>query len=376
MALVSAGETEEPTQLWSELHEALRAWVSRYGNPHAHVGLHKLIQRGHTGAERFLSAFTKTGTLIQGLLTAPSRPAPRYTGRLDDVAAQAELLARGGRALTVADLWTLHESLGGPFDKAEILRRALAAGWCLDGESWIELVPASAYYTGDLWPKYDRAQLRAKRAPTHPSPHYPTEAYQPQAEKQAGKLLSTIAPAVFEDIDGVSPRQAWVPLDLVQGWINERLVSTTSPSTWRPQEGARAARRLGLRRHQQEGHAWRGPSGRAPPHRLAEPRQDPVPARQGQGQTTRTSTSGAWPRPPSGTPPSKGWVAATPERRATPSTPTTASSRATSRPLLRRAAATRAVDEGRPAAPSPPGRRSPARAGQRRRPRRLRRGRR
>lgn len=229
MALVAAGETEEPTQLWSELHEALRAWVSRYGNPHVHIGLHKLIQRGHTGAERFLSAFTKTGTLIQGLLTAPARPAPRYTGHLDDVAAQAELLARGGRALTVADLWTLHESLGGPFDKAEILRRALAAGWCLDGESWTDLVPASAYYTGDLWPKYDRAALRAKRAPTHPSPHYPPEAYQPQAEKQAGKLLSTIAPAVFEDIDGISPRQAWVPLDLVQGWINERLVSGYQP---------------------------------------------------------------------------------------------------------------------------------------------------
>ncbi len=229
LSLVASGETEEPTLLWSELHEALRAWVSRYGNPHVHLGLGKLVQRGNTAAERFLSAFTKTGTLIQGLLSAPSRPAPRYIGRLDDVPAQADLLARGGRALTVADLWTLHESLGGPFDKPEILRRVLAAGWCLDGESWTELVPASAYYTGDLWPKVDRAQLRAHRPPAHPSPHYPPEAYQAQAAKQVGELLSTLAPAVFEDIDGISPRQPWVPLDLVQNWINERLNRDYTP---------------------------------------------------------------------------------------------------------------------------------------------------
>ncbi|MBK6580174.1 MAG: Eco57I restriction-modification methylase domain-containing protein [Sandaracinaceae bacterium] len=167
LALVAAGNAEEPAQLWSELHEALRAWVSRYGNPAAHAALQKIVQRGTTGAERFVSAFTKTGTLIQGLLTAPPRPAPRYTGRLDDVAAQAELLYRRARALTVADLWSFHESSAAR-STARVLRRVLAAGWCLDGESWTDLVPASAYYTGDLWPKHDRAQLRAKRG-AHPT---------------------------------------------------------------------------------------------------------------------------------------------------------------------------------------------------------------
>ncbi len=224
LALMS-GETEEPVQLWHELHDALRAWVSRYGNPHVHIPLHKLVQRGNTGAERFVSAFTRTGTLIPGLLQEPTRPPPRYLGRLDDVAAQVALLARSTRNLNVADLWSFHESLGGPLGKPEILRRALAAGWCLDGESWTDLVPESAYYTGDLWPRHERASLRAKKAPAHPSPHFPPEAYQAQAEKQASKLLAAIAPAVFEDLEGISARQPWVPLDLVMGWMGERYSS-------------------------------------------------------------------------------------------------------------------------------------------------------
>ena len=163
LALVAAGNAEEPVLLWSELHEALRAWVARYGNPTVHAGLQGLVRRGTTGAERFLSAFTKTGTLIPGLLHAPPKPEPRYTGRPDDVVAQAELLSRAGRALTVADLWAFHEALGGPLDRPSVVRRVLAGGWCLDGESWTDLVPPGDYYTGDLWPKYDRASARAKR---------------------------------------------------------------------------------------------------------------------------------------------------------------------------------------------------------------------
>ncbi len=229
LALVAAGNAEEPALLWSELHEALRAWVSRYGNPSVHSGLQKLVQRGTTGAERFASAFTKTGTLIPGLLNAPPKPEPRYTGRPDDVVAQAELLYRSGRALTIADLWAFHEALGGPLDRKEVVRRVLAGGWCLDGESWTELVPPGVYYTGDLWPKHDRASARAKREPAAPSPHMPPEAYQPQAAAQARKLLETIAPAVFDDIDGVSPRQGWVPLDLTAAWVNDLLKKYNYP---------------------------------------------------------------------------------------------------------------------------------------------------
>ncbi len=223
LALVAAGNTEEPAQLWSELHEALRAWVARYGNPSAHTGLQRIAQTGNTGAERFVSAFTKAGSLIPGLLNAPPKPEPRYTGRPDDVVAQAELLYRSGRALAVADLWTFHEALGGPLDRSEIVRRVLAGGWCLDGESWTELVPPDVYYTGDLWPKHDRAAARAKREATQLSPHMPAEVVQAQATLQTRKLLETIAPAVFDDIDGVSPRQGWVPLDLTAAWMNDAL---------------------------------------------------------------------------------------------------------------------------------------------------------
>ena len=209
LATVAAGDSEEPVQLWGELHTAMLAWTEAHGSPHRHRPLLRLAKTGHTGAERFLAAFLKTGTLIPGLRKKPVYT-PRYSGSPDDVVAQAELAWRRNRSLTIDGLLTFHRTQGGSLTREQLLPRLLRAGWFLDGDGWNDLVPASHYLSGHLWPKYDRAAARAINGDL-------------QAAAQAKRLLEVIQPAVYEDVDGVSPRQGWLPLELVAGWMAESL---------------------------------------------------------------------------------------------------------------------------------------------------------
>lgn len=205
LALLAAEMTEEPPLLWPELHESLSTWQATNGNPHAHVELVKLARGGNTGAERFLSAFDRSGALIDGLRRKPPVFEPRYTGRPDDVVAQAEHLYRAARRLTVAELVRYHGDVGGRLGADGVRAKVVEAGWCLDGSAFDELYPAEVYLTGDLWPKMDRAMAR------------PTDE---QAKAQVRRLLEVMKPAIFEDIDGVSARQGWIPLELVSQWVN------------------------------------------------------------------------------------------------------------------------------------------------------------
>jgi superfamily II DNA or RNA helicase len=200
LAALSAQTSDEPVQLWPELHEALLSWTTKYGPPRGSVELQKLAQQGHVGAERFLQAFTRSGSLIAGLSTRPTW-APRYTGRPDDLVALAEWMYRTRRHVTL-------DALGPPALVSRHLPELLEAGWCLDGERWDELVPERDYLVGNLWPRLDRARARPD---------------DPQAGLQARKLLEVIRPAVLDDIQGVSPRQGWVPLALVSGWLADTL---------------------------------------------------------------------------------------------------------------------------------------------------------
>ena len=204
LALVAAENTEEPPLLWRELLDGLDAWRTSHGNPHGNIDLVKLARGGTTGAERFLSAFDRSGQVIDGLRRKPPVFEPRYTGRIDDVVAQAEHLYRAARALPKRDLLEYHASLGGPVAPTEVLSRVLGAGWCLDGDDHAQLVPGDVYLTGALWPKLDRLMTRDDA----------------QSVKQRQRLLDAIKPAIFDDIEGVSARQGWLPLDLVAQWVN------------------------------------------------------------------------------------------------------------------------------------------------------------
>ena len=212
LAALAREDDPQPSQLWPELHAALTAWVEANGNPRADTDLARLIREGVTGAERFLSAFTRGGTLIAGLRQRPVHR-PRYLGRPDDIAAQAELLYRTQRALNLVQLLTFHQDQGGTLRSTADAQEAMVeAGWALDGEEWDQLLPMEDYLSGHLWPRHDRAQARARHGDG-------------TATNQARRLVETIAPAVFDDIDGVSPRQGWIPLDLVAGWLTETLNS-------------------------------------------------------------------------------------------------------------------------------------------------------
>lgn len=195
LALVAAQETD-PALVWEELHRALVDWTNQSeAPPSLDVELVKLAKAGDAGAQRFLAAFEpRSSKIIPALRNKPAW-SPRYQGRPGDVVARAEFLYRQHRSLSRKDL--------GDVDLSPLFQ----AGWCEDTPG--ELVPAEVYYTGHLWPRYDRAKARGDRGDA-------------QAASQARKLLEHIAPAMFDEID-VSLRGGWVPLELVEQWIGEVL---------------------------------------------------------------------------------------------------------------------------------------------------------
>ena len=206
LAYLAANDPERPAALWLELSQALETYVDLHGNPWQDLELHQVADAGNIGAQRFLSAFTKAGDLVEGLRSKPVVE-KRYAGRPDDVVAQAEMLYRSNRLLTLTQLALFHAEVGGVKALDSIKRTMLGAGWCLDGNGWNELVPRSVYLTGELWPKYDRA---ASRPPEDT-----------QAANQARELLIAISPAVYEDIDNLSPRDSWIPLEIIASWMKD-----------------------------------------------------------------------------------------------------------------------------------------------------------
>ena len=206
LAYLAANDPERPAALWLELSQALETYVDLHGNPWQDLELRQVADAGNIGAQRFLSAFTKAGDLVEGLRSKPVVE-KRYAGRPDDVVAQAEMLYRSNRLLTLTQLALFHAEVGGVKALDSIKRTMLGAGWCLDGNGWNELVPRSVYLTGELWPKYDRA---ASRPPEDT-----------QAANQARELLIAISPAVYEDIDNLSPRDSWIPLEIIAAWMKD-----------------------------------------------------------------------------------------------------------------------------------------------------------
>jgi hypothetical protein len=152
-----------------------------------------------------LSFRPATGEVAEGIYTFYLRVAGASLANLD-VPLYAVVTGSGkGRAVfQVEDIYT------GTLDKETALVRLFEAGWFLDGDTWDRLVPSDHYLTGHLWPRYDRAATRARQGDE-------------QAAVQQKRLLDTIRPAVFDDVEGVSPRQGWVPLDMVEGWFGEVL---------------------------------------------------------------------------------------------------------------------------------------------------------
>ncbi len=190
--------------LWKELHDALNAWVTGYGNPHHHRGLKKALKDSEA-LQRFLGAFTPKGALITGLRSRPTYEAA-YSGGLD-LPAMARHLFATHRQLSIETLKAFWIQYGG---RGEVdLTKLVRAGWCLDGAGWDQLLPEAVYLTGHLWPRLDHARAQVSRGGLN-------------AQAQVDKLLKVIGPVTLEDIQ-FSPRDGWVPLEMVQAWLSEGL---------------------------------------------------------------------------------------------------------------------------------------------------------
>ena len=225
--LASVGD-EKAAELWPELHAALLdftrtpALAEAGGNPWGWMPLRSLADKKKlTAAQQLLSAFTKKGNLIPAL-AEPPKFEPRYQGRPDDVVAQAELLFRTNRGLTIEQLLEFHTKVGGTLARPDMLAQLYAAEWNRDGH---DLYPLAAYTTGnDLLERLDRAEARAARGDE-------------QAAVQVRRLLDAIKPAVFEDISDLNPQHGWMPLDLVGEWVSDTLNVKFGPVAFERAEG-------------------------------------------------------------------------------------------------------------------------------------------
>jgi len=204
LAVATSEDKREAAELWPELHAALTDWVDANGNPKLDLTLKRSKS---ADVRRFLTAFASGGALIPGL-AAPPTVKPRYSGPAHDIVAQAEALYRAERILPVARLLDFHRGLGGPLRKpAQVVTKLTELGWAVDEE---HVLPMADYLSGHLWPRIDRARKHAASGDAR---------YTEQLEA----LTEILQPAVFEDIEGVSPRQGWVPLELVEHWLSSTL---------------------------------------------------------------------------------------------------------------------------------------------------------
>ncbi|MBK7828377.1 SNF2-related protein [Nannocystis sp.] len=217
LAALGADEADKASQLWPELHAALVDFAANFGNPWRSKPLRELAEvRQRTAAQQLLSAFDKTGDLIDALREAPTVK-PKYTGQPGDILAQAEALFRQQRSLTIAQLMAFHKQQGGTLTQDEALATLLAAEWNRDGDAWDQLLPRDAYLTGfNLWARHDLAEAQANQGDE-------------QARVQVRRLLEAIKPAVFDDLVDLSPQHGYVPLDLVAEWISATLNGRYGP---------------------------------------------------------------------------------------------------------------------------------------------------
>ncbi|MBK8359424.1 MAG: hypothetical protein IPL15_10765 [Comamonadaceae bacterium] len=158
--------------------------------------------RQHSQIVSLLSAYTEDGQIVPQLRTRPSYT-PRFGGAREDVLEQAHWLYRTQRGLTLRDLSDFRRrSYGVDSDRETLRATLLAGGWAEDGDDWL---PAGEYYTGSLWPRYDRATARAA-------------AGDPVATSQAARLLTAIAPVTLSAIEP-DPRLPWIPMTILRVWI-------------------------------------------------------------------------------------------------------------------------------------------------------------
>ncbi len=180
---------------WSEIQIGLQDILLKHGNPWRWQELRDLADSGDQGAQSLLRAFTKAGQLVEALKTEPAVQPPKS----DDPLILAGFLGKSGAGFTLGKLVELHQQMGGKLAADAIAKLLDEAGFLLDKDRYL---PRWAYLSGDLWARYDDLPIG------------------PEGDTRRSLLLAKIKPLVFEDIE-FDPRQSWLPIEVVTGWINE-----------------------------------------------------------------------------------------------------------------------------------------------------------
>jgi len=235
LAAVAAGDGERARGLQPELLAALQSWVALYGKPIEHKKLREEEAR-YPMVSRFLVAFRIDGRLSEAMETVPKIES-RWQGAPEDLAGQAMSWYLDHRSLVLAPFLAWGQTIRPPqymkgWPDEALVQMLLDRGWSIPYGTDMEgrgLVPAEDYLAGFLWPKYDAALAASDRATT--------AAESQQAQAQAGRLLTLIAPRQYEDIGSVDPRMGWIPLEILAAWVGSRTRGTTQSITLVREDG-------------------------------------------------------------------------------------------------------------------------------------------
>ena len=204
----SAEPIEKATRQHPELLEALLSYRKLLGGPpRQHRALTE--HRFRPQVVSLLSAFDESGEVVAQLRAAPAYR-PSLSADEKGIPGHASFLYRTERAVSLERLASFRRSLGQTDHDPSSLRTALvSAKWCVDGREWL---PEEDYYSGFLWPKYDRAVAL-------------TQSKGDAAERaigavQARRLLELIDPVPLSVIEP-DPRLSWVPLAVQRSWLTD-----------------------------------------------------------------------------------------------------------------------------------------------------------
>ena len=186
----------------SELLDALTSYKKLWGIPRQNTAL--IEHRFRPQVLSLLAAFDDSGEIVAQLRNRPAWQ-PSLGANEQTLAGVASFLYRTERAVTLDRVVKFWQSTLLRETTEPATRRALiSAGWCVDGREWL---PEADYYTGHLWPRYDRA-VALQDDPILGD----------TATSQAKRLLSLIEPVSLSVIEP-DPRLAFIPLAVLRNWL-------------------------------------------------------------------------------------------------------------------------------------------------------------
>ena len=196
----------ECAQLQPDLADALTAW---HAQPQEALLL-VLAQSTRHPELKVLGTVHGPAGLVEALARPPSYKAA-FGGSAEDLGELARWLYRERRGLTAEELHEEHTKLGGRRSLADVRTAATAADFVPDSDSGgrTVLLSEADYYSGALWPRYERAQRLA-------------ESGDAKAQARAKRLLTLINPAAWVDIQ-VEPRTGWLPERTLTAFAREWL---------------------------------------------------------------------------------------------------------------------------------------------------------